>query len=87
MGFFERFRKRVQEVADETDLDELTAEEGTEEAQEKLNPLSSDVIEDEWEEPTEIEPPTFTPSSDDNDDEGWDDWDDEPTYRRPVEYY
>ena len=28
MGFFDRFRKRVQEVADETDLDELTAEEG-----------------------------------------------------------
>ena len=32
MGFFDRFRKRVQEVADETDFDELTAEEGTEEA-------------------------------------------------------
>ena len=31
MGFFDRFRKRVQEVADETDFDELTAEEGTEE--------------------------------------------------------
>ena len=38
MGFFERFRKRVQEVADVTDLDELTAEEGTEEAQEALPP-------------------------------------------------
>ena len=37
MGFFERFRKRVQEVADVTDLDELTAEEGTEEAAEGRN--------------------------------------------------
>ena len=48
MGFFERFRKRVQEVADVTDLDELTAEEGTEEAQEALTPSSPDVVEDEW---------------------------------------
>ena len=77
MGFFDRFRKRVQEVADETDLDELTAEEGTEEAQEALNPASPDVVEDEWDEPPEIEPATFTPSTDD-DDEDWDDWDDEP---------
>ena len=77
MGFFDRFRKRVQEVADETDLDELTAEEGTEEAQEALTPASPDVVEDEWDEPPEIEPATFTPSTDD-DDEDWDDWDDEP---------
>ena len=78
MGFFDRFRKRVQEVADETDLDELTAEEGTEEAQEALTPSSPDVIEDEWDEPIEIESTTFTPPSDDDDDEDWDDWDDEP---------
>ena len=45
MGFFDRFRKRVQEVADETDFDELTAEEGTEEAQETPNPPSPDMIE------------------------------------------
>ena len=38
MGFFDRFRKRVQEVADETDLDQLTAEEGTEEAVEASRP-------------------------------------------------
>ncbi|GIS44419.1 MAG: hypothetical protein Ct9H90mP16_14890 [Candidatus Poseidoniales archaeon] len=41
MGFFDRFRKRVQEVADETDLDELTAEEGTEEAVEALTTTDS----------------------------------------------
>ena len=41
MGFFDRFRKRVQEVADETDFDELTAEEGTEEAP---TPPPSDVV-------------------------------------------
>ena len=32
MGFFDRFRKRVQEVADDTDMEELTAEEDSEEA-------------------------------------------------------
>ena len=42
MGFFDRFRKRVQEVADETDLDELTAEEGTEEAVEALRTTDSE---------------------------------------------
>ena len=83
MGFFDRFRKRVQEVADVTDLDELTAEEGTEEAQEALTPQSPDAIEDEWVETTEIEPATFTPPSDDDDDEDWDDWDDEPA---PLPY-
>ena len=72
MGFFDRFRKRVQEVADETDFDELTAEEGTEEAP-TLPP--SDVVEDEWDELNEIEPTTPVLPSDDDD---WDDWDDEP---------
>ena len=72
MGFFDRFRKRVQEVADETDFDELTAEEGTEEAP---TPPPSDVVEDEWDELNEIEPTTpVLPSNDDD----WDDWDDEP---------
>jgi len=72
MGFFDRFRKRVQEVADETDFDELTAEEGTEEAP---TPPPSDVVEDEWDELNEIEPTTPVLPSDDDD---WDDWDDEP---------
>ena len=36
MGFFDRFKKRVKEVVDETDLDELTAEEGTQEAEEAV---------------------------------------------------
>ena len=30
MGFFDRFRKRVKEVAEETDLDSLTADEDSE---------------------------------------------------------
>ena len=72
MGFFDRFRKRVQEVADETDFDELTAEEGTEESP---TPPPSDVVEDEWDELNEIEPTTPVLPSDDDD---WDDWDDEP---------
>ena len=36
MGFFDRFRKRVKEVADETDIETLTAEEDSEEAVEAL---------------------------------------------------
>ena len=75
MGFFDRFRKRVQEVADETDFDELTAEEGTEEAP---TPPPSDVVEDEWDELNEIEPTTPAPSSDD------DDWDDIYIERRKL---
>ena len=37
MGLFDRFRKRVTEVASEVDTDELSAEENTQEAREALN--------------------------------------------------
>ena len=33
MGFFDRFRKRIKEVADDADIESLTAEEDSEEAQ------------------------------------------------------
>ena len=33
MGLFDRFRKRVHEVAEQTDADALSADEGSEEAQ------------------------------------------------------
>ena len=36
MGFFDRFRKRVTEVAEGADVEELTAEENTDEAAEAL---------------------------------------------------
>ena len=49
MGFFDRFRKRVKEVVDETDLDALTAEEGSEEAEQAITE-SAPPSEDEWNE-------------------------------------
>ena len=75
MGFFDRFRKRVKEVVDETDLDALTAEEGSEEAEQIITEPTSPV-EEEWDEATETEAPIEEPVSSGDDD--WDDWDDEP---------
>ncbi len=56
MGFFDRFRKRVKEVVDETDLDALTAEEGSEEA-EQIITEPTPPAEEESNEITEIEAP------------------------------
>ena len=76
MGFFDRFKKRVKEVADETDMDALTAEEGTQEAEEAIASLPPEPIEevDEWDNISEIEAPVEEQADDDE----WDDWDDEP---------
>ena len=76
MGFFDRFKKRVKEVADETDMDALTAEEGTQEAEEAIaaTPLEPIDDEEEWDDITDIEAPV-----EEQDDDEWDDWDDEPT--------
>ena len=76
MGFFDRFKKRVKEVADETDMDALTAEEGTQEAEEAIASLPPEPIEEveEWDNLSEIEAPVEEQADDDE----WDDWDDEP---------
>ena len=73
MGFFDRFKKRVKEVVDETDLDALTAEAGTQEAEEVTTPPPE--IKEEWDNIVEIQAPIE--ESEPADDE-WDDWDDEP---------
>ena len=77
MGFFDRFKKRVKEVADETDMDALTAEEGTQEAEEAIATPPPEPIEEveEWDNISEIEAPVEEKADDDE----WDDWDDEPT--------
>ena len=75
MGFFDRFRKRVKEVADDTDLDALTAEEGTEEAEQAIIE-SAPPPEDEWDDLSAIEAPLEEPEP--TEDDEWDDWDDEP---------
>ena len=76
MGFFDRFKKRVKEVADETDMDALTAEEGTQEAEEAIATPPPEPIEEveEWDNISEIEAPVEEKADDDE----WDDWDDEP---------
>jgi len=74
MGFFDRFKKRVKEVADETDMDALTAEEGTQEAEEAIATALPEPTEEEWDDITEIEAPVEEQADDDD----WDDWDDEP---------
>ena len=43
MGFFDRFRKRVKEVADDTDLAALTTEEDTEEEEDWENETLGDA--------------------------------------------
>ena len=77
MGFFDRFKKRVKEVVDETDLDELTAEEGTQEAEEAVAATTelTPQAEEEWDDIVEIEAPVEAQPSTDDD---WDEWDDEP---------
>lgn len=73
MGFFDRFKKRVKELADETDLDALTAEEGSEEANEAIA-TNTPSVEEEWDDISQIEEPVEITTTDDD----WDEWDDEP---------
>ena len=56
MGLFDRFRKRIHEVADETDQDALSVDASSEEAKELLQPPQAAQSEDEWEDLEEVEP-------------------------------
>ena len=74
MGLFDRFRKRIHEVADEIDGDALSVDATTEEAKSLAPPQ---VSEDEWEEiDDEYPPPEQVPEQEDVDDD-WDTWDDD----------
>jgi len=75
MGFFDRFRKRVKEVVDDTDLDALTKEEDSEEAEQAIAETTP-LVEEEWDDIPEIEIPPEAPEPVEEDE--WDDWDDEP---------
>ena len=93
MGLFDRFRKRVHEVAEQTDADALSADEGSEEAQAALiaagqqlqspspTPAQQPTTpeEEEWEDLDALDPVETTPSDD------WDDWDDEEEIELPRE--
>ena len=95
MGLFDRFRKRVTEVATETDTDALSAEANTKEAQEALataqKPSSEPPTpvqqtpevepEEEWEDLEALDEAESLESSS----EDWDDFDDEEELALPVE--
>ena len=75
MGLFDIFRSKVKDLGDSLDENELTAEEGTEEAQKaletKIEHESKETTEDEWDNIEEIIP-TQEPVEDE-----WDDFDDD----------
>ena len=74
MGLFDRFRSRVKEVAEETDLDGLTAEAGSDEAEEAIAAAEA-LQEEEWDEVEQIQAPVEPTEPAE---EEWDEWDDEP---------
>ena len=96
MGLFDRFRKRVHEVAEQTDADALSADEGSEEAQAALvaagqqpqSPSHTPVQEppsppgeaEEEWEDLDALDPVETTPDDD-----WDEWDDEEEIELPRE--
>ena len=76
MGLFDRFKKRVKEVAEEVDSDALTAMEDSEEGAAALE--SSKHVEEDWEDDVpEIEEERFEEPVVESSDDDWDDWDDE----------
>tara|TARA_B100000459_G_scaffold143478_1_gene105134 strand:- start:51 stop:1412 length:1362 start_codon:yes stop_codon:yes gene_type:complete len=75
MGLFDRFKKRVKEVAEEVDSDALTALEDSEEAKEAIE--ISRHVEEDWEEDLVEEEVSQQESIESSDDDDWDDWDDE----------
>jgi fused signal recognition particle receptor len=93
MGLYDRFRKRVNEVAEQTDADALSADANTAEAQAALAaaeqmaaraplprqpvPEPQPQVEDEWEDLEEDEPTNPTASDD------WDDWEEEEIIELP----
>ncbi len=84
MGLFDKFRKRVNEAAEEADIDALSTDEESEEAQEALasqNPIDTQP-EEEWDEIIDDEPLALPPTEDE-----WEEWDEdeEETYTLPTE--
>ena len=76
MGLFDRFRKRIHEVADETDQDALSVDASSEEAKELLQPPQVAETQEEWEDLEEVESiPEEEPKGTTDDD--WDTWDDD----------
>lgn len=76
MGLFDRFRKRVHEVAEETDGEALSVEATSEEAQALLQQPNDAPVE---------APTQPVPQAAPEDDDDWDDVDEEPTQAAPQD--
>jgi fused signal recognition particle receptor len=85
MGLFDRFRKRVHEVADEADGDALSVDVDSEEAQEVIEHhlQSTAPAEEDWDDLDDVPEVEEAPPTSEEPEEGDDDWDtwddDEPT--------
>lgn len=73
MGLFDRFKKRVKEVVDDTDADALSADVESSEGRAALE--AAPQPDEDWEDLDALEEPAFPPSNDSDDE--WDDWDDD----------
>ena len=73
MGLFDRFRKRVGEVADETDGDALSVDADSEEAKAYLS-QKAPPVEEEWD---DVDEPVVESTVAETDDDDWDTWDDD----------
>ena len=81
MGLFDKFRKKVREAASEVDSDELSAEEGSDEALEALS-FQEQVIQTESQ-LSDTEKSSFDSSPNLDDDEDWEDFDEEEELELP----
>jgi fused signal recognition particle receptor len=70
VGLFDRFKKRLQEAVDDTDIDALSAPLDSKEAKAGKS-TQEEVVEEEWDDIEEIQ--EVTPVEEDE----WDEWDDE----------
>ena len=87
MGLFDRFKKRVKEVADEVDSEALTVVEDSQEGLAAIHTFQQQ--EDDWDDDSEdqfeesVESVESEPSGA-SDDDDWDDWDDDDADEEPV---
>ena len=86
LGLFDKFRKKVRDATSEINSDDISAEEGSDEATAAINQHlettepEMETIDDDWEEIDETEELVLPENSDDE----WDDWDDEEEYTLPT---
>ena len=81
MGLFDRFKKRVNDVVNDTDADALSAEADSAEGRAALEAVPQ--VDDDWDDLDALDEPVL-PATNDSEDE-WDDWeDDEPVVTQAL---